>query len=84
MKQIEAKAGKKFKPGDFVYVKRLFQSNAIGMIIRYLDNINAYQTNEEQEIYEVLVSNKISSFNEILLFELNEETSKKLSNSSKN
>ena len=84
MKVIEAKAGKKFKPGSFVYVRRLFEENRMGIIIRYCGWIEAYGTKEKQEVYEVLIGRKMSLFNEVLLDSLNRQTCNKLSKKTKN
>jgi hypothetical protein len=48
LKVITAKGGKKFKPGDFVYVRMILQLNRNGMVIRYHGNIDSYETKERQ------------------------------------
>jgi hypothetical protein len=74
MKVIEAKEGKKFKPGDFVYVSPVCRPSQFGMIIRYFGKIDASQTKEEQEVevYEVLIGKKMRFINEELITPLNE------------
>lgn len=84
MEIIEAKAGKKFKPGDFAYVRALFQPHRVGMIILYSGTIKSWGTGEKQEVYKVLIGKQICLFNEFLLDPLNKETSYKLSRVSKN
>ena len=87
MKIIETKSGIKFKPGDFAYVKRLFEIDRIGMIIRYCGSIEPYETIEEkktQEIYEVLIGKKMSLYNEVLLLPLDNQIMKKIVLKSKN
>jgi hypothetical protein len=81
---IEAKSGKKLNPGEFVYVKRIFKSHRIGMVIRFFGYISSFETEEKQEIYEVLIGKKISLYNETLLDKIDENIIKNIYTEGKN
>jgi len=81
---IEAKSGKKFKPGEFAYVRRIFKSHRIGMVIRFIGFIHSFENKEKQEIYEVLIGKKISLYNEILLDKIDATIIKNIYIESKN
>lgn len=63
---VQNKAGKKFKPGDLVYVNRIPSVNRIGLICKLMGTIENSE-NELQEVYKVLIGKDMKFYNEYWL-----------------
>lgn len=72
---VQDKAGDKFKPGEIVYVKRIFQPHRIGLICKLMGTIENSK-HELEEVYEVLIGKELKFYNAYYLEPLNQETIK--------
>ena len=80
---MQNRTGKKFRPGDLVYIRCHFKPHAIGLICKSIGTIENSKK-IVQEVYRVLVGRDLMIYNEIYLYPLNNETIKNYIGKKKN